>query len=327
MLRGLKLAALLLVLSVLAAEALLQLGALLVRDRSGSWRPGAQVRVLAVGDSHTYGAGLAAEDSYPARLQAILDEDAPGRYSVINLGIPGLNSAQVRNRLPLQVSRYRPDVVLVWCGSNNAWNRTDVEDRVRGWRARADAWAQRSRLYRLLRVRLYDRELERASVPTRAEGVRQDAERRVDVSDREMLTFEDDGENVTYEGEPRVATWSLRHDGVEERIEVHHGPRRYDDVVRRRAAEDDRAIADWLRGAGVAMVLIAYPMEIRSFHLANLAAREVAAEKGIPLVEASASLERVPPEQQGWLPGAHPNAALYRELARDVAALLERLDL
>jgi lysophospholipase L1-like esterase len=104
---------------VLAAEAVLQAASLLVGDRAGHWRPGASVRILAIGDSHTYGSSIAGNQSYPAQLQRLLDERAPGRFSVINLGIPGMSTTQVRQRLPANVARYGPDIVLVWCGANN----------------------------------------------------------------------------------------------------------------------------------------------------------------------------------------------------------------
>jgi hypothetical protein len=65
---------------VLATEAVLQAASLLVGDRAGHWRPGASVRILAIGDSHTYGSSIAGDQSYPAQLQRLLDEDAPARF-------------------------------------------------------------------------------------------------------------------------------------------------------------------------------------------------------------------------------------------------------
>ncbi len=52
---------------------------------------GAKVRVACVGDSITYGYGLAdrERDSYPAQLQNILDGKFPGKYEVRNFGNPG----------------------------------------------------------------------------------------------------------------------------------------------------------------------------------------------------------------------------------------------
>ena len=46
---------------VLAAEAVLQAASLLVGNRAGHWRPGASVRILAIGDS--YGSSIAGDQS------------------------------------------------------------------------------------------------------------------------------------------------------------------------------------------------------------------------------------------------------------------------
>jgi hypothetical protein len=144
----------------LGAEFALQIAARFAPDRSTPWRSGAQVRILCVGDSHTFGAGVEPEESYPAQLQALLDERAAGRFSLVNLGVPGMSTTQVRNRLPLQVARYRPDVVIVWAGVNDYWNTGETPGD--GSLGRLEALAIRSRLYRLVRVWLHDRALERA---------------------------------------------------------------------------------------------------------------------------------------------------------------------
>jgi len=56
-----------------------------------SYVAGAGVRVACVGDSITYGYGLAnrESESYPAQLQKMLDESSPGKYEVRNFGNSG----------------------------------------------------------------------------------------------------------------------------------------------------------------------------------------------------------------------------------------------
>jgi hypothetical protein len=57
------------------AEVSLQVAAALSSDRSGSASDGtASFRILALGDSHTYGAGVENEESYPSQLQLFLDK-------------------------------------------------------------------------------------------------------------------------------------------------------------------------------------------------------------------------------------------------------------
>ncbi len=102
-------------LTLLTAELVLQGAALLVHDRSTVAREG-KVTILCVGDSHTFGGGVTPAQAYPGRLSAELDAVAPGYYRVVNLGFPGFNTTQVRNRLPDQIRRYRPAMILVWVG-------------------------------------------------------------------------------------------------------------------------------------------------------------------------------------------------------------------
>src|SRR5215470_7272233 len=52
-------------------------------------------RILAVGDSCTWGWQVEEQESYPAVLQQLLDERyGPGAYHVINGGVPGYTSYQ-----------------------------------------------------------------------------------------------------------------------------------------------------------------------------------------------------------------------------------------
>lgn len=108
-------------------EFTLQLAHLLVRDRSGTAIPAGTSTpvILCLGDSHTYGAGVVEEDSYPARLQAKLTERG-FHANVVNLGAPGYNTSQLRRGLPGWLETYSPDAVVVLVGVNNGWNRKDA---------------------------------------------------------------------------------------------------------------------------------------------------------------------------------------------------------
>src|SRR5262245_16376866 len=148
--------ALLLVLLTLAvAELALQAAALFAHGRENDTHAENAYRVLCVGDSHTYGAMLPAVDSYPGHLQRLLDEKSPGTYAVVNLGIPGQNTTQVRNRLHGAIATYRPNLIVVWCGVNNAWNRRDSAT---PWTL--DGVLSHLRLYRLVRVWRHDLQIE-----------------------------------------------------------------------------------------------------------------------------------------------------------------------
>lgn len=69
-------------------------------------------RVVALGESTTFGAFVEDDQSYPRQLAARLDAAAPGRFEVINLAVPGYSSRQGIELLRRQVLALRPDIVL-----------------------------------------------------------------------------------------------------------------------------------------------------------------------------------------------------------------------
>ena len=245
-------AALLAMLVALIAEGLLQLGALLMHERPAARRFHATTRILSVGDSHTYGAGLPDGESYPAHLQVLLDERAPGEFSVINLGLPGMSTTQVRNRLASHVSVYQPDIVIVWCGVNNVWNYSEVVDEE--FTTSLAALAYRSRLYRLLKVWRHNREIDRYAA---MEGRHQPWERNLTVGERRTYQFEEDGKLKTYTGEPQIEEWKLRRGDEVETIHQIHAPRRIDDAMEARVHDDLVAMVAWLRRAEIPTALVA----------------------------------------------------------------------
>ena len=58
-----------------------------------------ETRVFVVGDSQTFGFGLSDGETWPARLQVLLNEQYPGSYLVENLGVPGINILQYFARI------------------------------------------------------------------------------------------------------------------------------------------------------------------------------------------------------------------------------------
>jgi hypothetical protein len=110
---------------------------LLARKAQRDTSPNA-ITILCVGDSHTYGAKLPDEESYPSQLQALLAERYPKwEFNVVNLGFPGVNSAFVANRLESQILQIRPQLVIVSAGANNLWNSIETEawETETGWGA------------------------------------------------------------------------------------------------------------------------------------------------------------------------------------------------
>ncbi|HEB53417.1 MAG TPA: hypothetical protein ENI87_09210 [bacterium] len=78
--------------------------------------------VLCVGDSTTFGWGVAGDETFPARLEAALRRRQPERHwSVHNAGVPGYSSEQVRRAAARWIPRLQPEVVVVCVGNNDAW--------------------------------------------------------------------------------------------------------------------------------------------------------------------------------------------------------------
>lgn len=67
-------------------------------------------RILAIGDSLTYGYGIAAEDTYPRLLERNLSEKY--RVEVLNLGVSGAQSEDVVRTLRKFTDRLNPDLVV-----------------------------------------------------------------------------------------------------------------------------------------------------------------------------------------------------------------------
>lgn len=76
--------------------------------------------ILAFGDSLTEGYGLAAADSFPNQLQALLQPRHPGAR-VINAGVLGDTTTSALARLPRLLTKLssRPDLVIVELGAND----------------------------------------------------------------------------------------------------------------------------------------------------------------------------------------------------------------
>jgi len=140
--------------SVLSLEVVLQVGARLAhtgRSDVTGWKTG-NLRVVCLGDSHTYGLYLAAEESYPARLEELWNASvAAPKIEVINLGYPGTNSSRILKNLPDVIATFKPDIVTVLVGINDFWTQpVDTSDQRDGW-LRSLIWLRdSSRVYKIV---------------------------------------------------------------------------------------------------------------------------------------------------------------------------------
>ena len=295
-------------LALLLVEIGLQAASLFARGRSTPLRPGARYTVLCVGDSHTYGAGVAEHATYPAHLSRLLDAEAPGVYSVVNVGVPGMNTRQLLERLPDFVRRYEPDVILVWGGVNNSWNHAGGHGESSALLVRLDRLASHARTYRLARTWLHDRQLDR--------------DRAAYSGGR---AWEIVGTEGAHTGKDKVTL--RRYDGVLETLQ-HEGDTEAETTGEwgPGAETDYRAMVRWARAAGIPIAFIGYPLgEIGIAAIVNGALRNATAAEGVPLIESAKSVLRVPYEERNFLWAAHPDGRMYGEIAQDVLPVVLRL--
>ena len=95
-------------------------GRRVVPDRTADAGGGGQ-RVVALGDSYTFGWGVDDEHTYPAQLERRLrDEYGLEGVEVINAGTPGFNTMQEASYLASRWEELRPDVVVLGFVMNDA---------------------------------------------------------------------------------------------------------------------------------------------------------------------------------------------------------------
>jgi lysophospholipase L1-like esterase len=94
-------------------------GGLLTPDK-----PTDAVRIAALGDSVTFGFGVAEEDTYPVIVAGALSNGCRRHVEAINAGVPGFTSLQGVHYVD-RVLSYHPDIVTVLYGWNDGWRTTE----------------------------------------------------------------------------------------------------------------------------------------------------------------------------------------------------------
>jgi hypothetical protein len=293
----------------LALEVLFRIAGLVVGfGRLEPLPAGDHVVVLCVGDSHTWGRGR----GYPAALAALLAERSP-RYRVVNLGVPGANTAQLRNRFLDYLDLYRPSLVIHWAGINNAYNRaeTEVWGAVRGARtSRSRALFDQSRVLRFVRVWRNQWELQRVLAAADA-YVKPESSRTVGKGNTEQHHRWLAGREEVFRS---TLTEGLPHD------------------VHVRVTELDlRWMIQRSRERGVPLVAISYGLPGGWLAAANEGIERATEATGTALVRSEQAALRIMRRYRGrraeqpvlYDKSVHPTQALYEEIA---VLVLETLD-
>jgi len=246
--------------ALLLLEGVLRLGAFLVHfipsRVAGNAPETSGLRLLALGDSNTWGLWVKASEAYPEQIEFLWNAagNRPG-LEVFNLGYPGMNSTAVRKRLPQLLRMFRPDIVTVMIGINDYWTAPEEV-------GEADLWT-RIDMHLWLWSRLY----RAAAMIRRGIAVPKiDAPRDAFSRPTKPLAVEAGGERLEM---PKY------------QIESAPG------WVDRLAANLD-AIAGIVRASGATVVFLTYPAGLPlspAYGVTNSALREAADRLGVPLIE------------------------------------------
>ena len=83
-------------------------------------KPAGERRILALGDSVTFGWGTDQGDSFADRMEPLLQQRTGDHWQVINAGVNGYNTEQEQRWLQTEGLRYQPDIVLLTYVINDA---------------------------------------------------------------------------------------------------------------------------------------------------------------------------------------------------------------
>lgn len=91
---------------------------------TGPKAPGV-LRIICLGDSITFGQDVSDHYTYPYQLEKILANSAAGeeRFEVINAGVPAYTSRQGLACLDQRLLKYKPDLVILGFGFNDAQSK------------------------------------------------------------------------------------------------------------------------------------------------------------------------------------------------------------
>lgn len=131
-------------------------------DEHALAKPAGVRRLVCLGDSFAWGAGMEYDDGFPKRLERALARRRGERWEAINLALPGMNTVEQAAQLREEGLLYSPDVVVLGYVFNDAEDESSIEARrARDWeerrrakKARREGLLERSALYRLVSARL-----------------------------------------------------------------------------------------------------------------------------------------------------------------------------
>lgn len=271
-------------------------------------QPG-ELRVLSLGESTTFGTAVSDDETYSARLEALLQARSPDRHVVvINAGVPAYSSFQSLTYLEHQGLALQPDVVLFYHelndylptslrdSSNNEIGLIETDRQLFESRTQRvhRALMQWSAVYRWLSYRLAAAQIRKFDRPD---------------ADNPLLAIGLPGYALPSRIAPAGSTGAAGYN---------------DKAMGRRVSEDERRLnleqlANLSRQHGITLVLIHPSYRDSSRHECLLT--RFASERGVLMLDAFDALH--PPDvpaatmyKDAWHPGPDGHDRLARDLAR-----------
>ena len=100
-------------------------------------KPPGTRRLLVIGDSFAWGAGIEFEDTWGQRLGRRLQQRRQETWEVVSLALPGLAANDYAAQLVAEGMAYAPDLVIVGWVLNDAEGKQQMKDRERRYAERA----------------------------------------------------------------------------------------------------------------------------------------------------------------------------------------------
>lgn len=287
-----------LLVAFVALEALLQVAAFALRqsgrDRPGDWLT-TDVRILALGDSNTFGVWIDEDQAYPSRLEALWNAKVgEPRIEVVNLGYPSTNSSGLLANTPRILDAFEPQVVLVQVGANDFWTAPLPIEPDEG-QGLLDLLKRHSRVFKLL-----------------------------------YLAWQSFGDPMHVEVEYNRGAFHDKSQDVEETGVIRYGDERFQLANpspgsgspggRALLVENLGRIVEAAESRGIRVVLLTYPSHRSFYGPANQVIRGVAQARKTPLVDVAAAFVRVCPagDCSDWFYDDQHATARGYELVADV---------
>ncbi|MFH8086729.1 MAG: SGNH/GDSL hydrolase family protein [Candidatus Aenigmatarchaeota archaeon] len=95
-------------------------------------KPSNTIRIVAVGDSHTFGLGVELEDTYPKVLEKRLNErNDKKKYEVLNFGVPAYDLNEKIEVLKSKALNFSPDIIIFQYTGDDILFNMELQEKIR----------------------------------------------------------------------------------------------------------------------------------------------------------------------------------------------------